>query len=490
MPDPRDYTDAFVKVSFQQDNDGDPASKQWYELGSAKHQGTEITMAKVLQERYPDHTVVLAHDVLYSSITRFDLLSLPGVEAEPLSKADLIVNNSFRPLPRGVFAIPSTDDAVPAKLIPSVEYGGFKLTWKDKHFILYILRIPRGTVFFTQFFLLHEGPEEPSRQLLLTAGLYQNELHNEIWQFKDGFWEKSATLWKDIQAADWKDVILEADFKKTVKKDVYGFFESREMYKRFKLPWRRGVIMHGPPGNGKTISVKAIMKDCAAYGYTPLYVKTFKNFRGDEYAIQAIFDKARESSPSVIVLEDLDSHITDQNRSYFLNQIDGISGNDGILVLGTTNHFERLDPALSTRPSRFDRKFLFDDPDRPSRRLYVQYWQDQLADSDEITFPVSLAEEIADSTDKFSFAYLKEVFVSSLVTLMKEREEGHDASFTECVREEIATLRKQLDKPSKETEAVVEVQTMVVHEPLPAIPPLPEGFNPHHLSWFGSSGYD
>lgn len=62
MPDPRDYTDAFVKVSFQQDNDGDPASKQWYELGglmsydyacgrltmmctgSAKHQATEVTM--------------------------------------------------------------------------------------------------------------------------------------------------------------------------------------------------------------------------------------------------------------------------------------------------------------------------------------------------------------------------------------------------------------------------------------------------------------
>ncbi|VDC06306.1 unnamed protein product [Peniophora sp. CBMAI 1063] len=434
-------------VSFQQESDGDPASKPWYELGSAKHQGTEVTMARILQEQYPSHSLVLAHDVLYTTYTRFSILSMPGVEVELVSKPDLVVNNSFKALPRSAFVGTPGGDNVSAELVPSVEYGGFKLTWKDRHFLLYIVHFARGLSTNTQFFLLHDGPEEPSHQLLLAAGSYQNELHDEIWQFVDGFWQKSSGLWKDIQSANWDDIILESDFKAAVKKDVYGFFESRDMYKRFKIPWRRGIIMHGPPGNGKTISVKAIMKDCSVMGYTPLYVKTFKNFRGDEYAIQAIFDKARDTAPSVIVLEDLDSHITEQNRSYFLNQIDGIGGNNGILVLGTTNHFERLDPALSTRPSRFDRKFLFDDPDRPSRRLYVKYWQDQLAGSEDISFPEALAEEIADSTGKFSFAYLKEVFVSSLVSLLKEREEGHDVSFARCVREEIATLRKQLDKP-------------------------------------------
>jgi len=72
--------------------------------------------------------------------------------------------------------------------------------------------------------------------------------------------------------------------------------------------------------------------------------------------MQDVFDKARQLSPCVVVFEDLDSLITDRNRSFFLNQLDGLSGNDGLLIIGTTNHFERLDPALSTRPSRFDRK--------------------------------------------------------------------------------------------------------------------------------------
>lgn len=48
--------------------------------------------------------------------------------------------------------------------------------------------------------------------------------------------------------------------------------------------------------------------------------------------------------------------IDDDNRSYFLNEVDGMDSNDGLLMIATTNHFDRLDPGLSNRPSRFDRK--------------------------------------------------------------------------------------------------------------------------------------
>jgi SpoVK/Ycf46/Vps4 family AAA+-type ATPase len=98
------------------------------------------------------------------------------------------------------------------------------------------------------------------------------------------------------------------------------------------------------------------MKTCDALGFAPLYVKSFQHWQGEEVAMQEVFDKARQLAPCVIVLEDLDALITDRNRSFFLNQLDGLQGNDGLLVIGTTNHFDRLDPGLSTRPSRFDRK--------------------------------------------------------------------------------------------------------------------------------------
>ena len=72
--------------------------------------------------------------------------------------------------------------------------------------------------------------------------------------------------------------------------------------------------------------------------------------------MEEVFSKARILAPCVIILEDLDSLINDRNRSFFMNQLDGIAGNDGLLLIGTTNHMDRLDPGLSTRPSRFDRK--------------------------------------------------------------------------------------------------------------------------------------
>ena len=88
--------------------------------------------------------------------------------------------------------------------------------------------------------------------------------------------------------------------------------------------------------------------------------------------------------------------------------MDGLDNNDGILLIATTNHLDRLDNSVKNRPSRFDRKYLFDDPDEMERRLYCGYWQRKLAYNKRVLFPDSLADEIAKKSDGLSFAYLKE----------------------------------------------------------------------------------
>jgi transitional endoplasmic reticulum ATPase len=97
---------------------------------------------------------------------------------------------------------------------------------------------------------------------------------------------------------------------------------------------------------------------CLLFGLLGFTAHTFlySGWKGEEGGIADVFEKARQMSPCVVVFEDLDSLINDGNRSFFLNQLDGIEGNDGLLIIATTNHFERLDPGLSSRPSRFDRK--------------------------------------------------------------------------------------------------------------------------------------
>ncbi|KAF7301826.1 ATP-dependent Zn protease [Mycena indigotica] len=421
-------TDDFINV-WTSATGGNEFHQAWSTTAGAPHANPVLQAANDLRKLYPEHSLTLTlHDVIHFPLALF----------RPLPEAPMVTTTYFAPLGR-------PQGKITGVLVDRPEFFAASVAWDSYDFIVYAVTYPSGFGTSTLFCVLHQGPQEPARKLVLAAGTYSQSLHQEIWVYNQGFWQKDHELWRDIQSASWDDVILKEEFKTALKKDIYGFFKSEPIYKRYAIPWKRGIIMHGPPGNGKTISIKVVMKTCEDLGFAPLYVKSFQSWMGEEAAMLDVFSKARQLSPCVVVLEDLDALINDRNRSFFLNQLDGLQGNDGLLVVGTTNHFDRLDPGLSTRPSRFDRKYLFDDPSRDERALYAKYWQGKLKDNEEIDFPDSLVNEVADSTSKFSFAYLKEVFVSSLVTLAGY--EGEDKpTFAQMLSQTIKTLRKQLDK--------------------------------------------
>jgi transitional endoplasmic reticulum ATPase len=158
-----------------------------------------------------------------------------------------------------------------------------------------------------------------------------------------------------------------------------------------------------------------------------LYVRSLSSFGGPEYSINSIFSLARRTAPCYLVFEDLDSIVQDNVRSYFLNEVDGIKRNDGILMLGSTNHLDRLDPGISKRPSRFDRKYLFPNPNEPQRVLYAQYWQKKLESNKDVDFPDTLCGAIAGITDGFSFAYIQEAMVASLLAIAARSDSDHDS---------------------------------------------------------------
>lgn len=158
-----------------------------------------------------------------------------------------------------------------------------------------------------------------------------------------------------------------------------------------------------------------------------LYVRSLSSFGGPEYSINSIFSLARRTAPCYLVFEDLDSIVQDNVRSYFLNEVDGIKRNDGILMLGSTNHLDRLDPGISKRPSRFDRKYLFPNPNEPQRVLYAQYWQKKLESNKDVDFPDALCGAIARITDGFSFAYIQEAMVASLLAVAARSGSDHES---------------------------------------------------------------
>lgn len=82
-----------------------------------------------------------------------------------------------------------------------------------------------------------------------------------------------------------------------------------------------------------------------------LYVRTLQSYLGPEYGLKVIFNKARAFAPCYLIFEDLDTIISDDVRSYFLNEMDGLKSNDGIFIVGSTNHLDRLDPGISVSAS-------------------------------------------------------------------------------------------------------------------------------------------
>jgi len=104
-------------------------------------------------------------------------------------------------------------------------------------------------------------------------------------------------------------------------------------------------------------------------------------------------------------------------------------------MIGSTNHLDKLDPAFKSRPSRFDRKFEFKDPDEGERVLYCEFWRRKVLKSggDEggggkgaVEFPKLLCQRIAGITTGFSFAYLQEAFVGALLAIAAEEDDDDD----------------------------------------------------------------
>lgn len=83
---------------------------------------------------------------------------------------------------------------------------------------------------------------------------------------------KDKALWKSVQSAQWDDIVLDEQFLDGLKRDTKTFFENMEIYNELGITWKRGLLLLGPPGNGKTESIKVLLKES---GQSALYVKSF-----------------------------------------------------------------------------------------------------------------------------------------------------------------------------------------------------------------------
>ena len=223
-----------------------------------------------------------------------------------------------------------------------------------------------------------------------------------VWQVVSGApWRDGEKLPRDGAGLD--DLILSDAVRARLEAEVVGFFsdEAAGLYRSLGVPYRRGVLLYGSPGNGKTSIIRALAARLPAV--SGFVLRSAGSVGDDDFT--TIVKRWSAAAPAILVIEDLNWLFPSQvNVSTFLNLFDGLEAprGAGLMLVGSTNHPETLDPAINDRPGRFDVTMEVPSPDAALRRAFFRRALPDLADD------AALAR-LTWATAGLSFAHLREV---------------------------------------------------------------------------------
>jgi len=226
----------------------------------------------------------------------------------------------------------------------------------------------------------------------------------------------------DVKDRSWDSIVLDSETKREIKANTVDFLKRGEEWSKYGIPLKRGILLAGEPGTGKTIICKALMAE--ADGITCITTSGYA-LDDDDY-ITELYELAENLSPCIVFIEDID--LIGQNRMEFgymrgpallslLSVMDGVEEQREVVTIATTNCLETLDKALSERPSRFDRVIKLSRPSIEQRIELVRRL------CEKIPLGEKTQEYIAGKTENCTPAQLQEI-IYSLVIQCPDRQSG------------------------------------------------------------------
>ena len=194
----------------------------------------------------------------------------------------------------------------------------------------------------------------------------------------------------------------------TFTEEIRTFFSSKEHYDKLRVTHKRGIILYGPPGCGKSVLLVSATKAVSALGGIVFHLR-HSNFADFGSCLRKF--KQYDKRPVMVVMEDLDTLIEESwDETCALELFDGSSILEGsTLFLATTNNLQDIPKRISYRPSRFDTLFEMPYPHEEVRRTYIQSLVSGTETSDEVM------ENMIRESRGLSIAMLKELVIGHLV---------------------------------------------------------------------------
>jgi hypothetical protein len=266
---------------------------------------------------------------------------------------------------------------------------------------------------------------------LRRLALVHNVFRGQVISFgRDMFGDREAALQfhrRPVLTDD--EVVLPSETLRAIRRQVVGVAEHRERLLRARQHLKRGLLLYGPPGVGKTHSVRYLM--------SRLEGVTIVQLTGDSLGlIGTACSVARTLQPAMVVVEDVDLIAEDRGMHpghhpllfQLLNEMDGLAEDVDVVFLLTTNRAELLEPALAARPGRVDQAVPLELPDDDSRLRLFRLYRGLLSVDE------SRLDTVIARTEGVTASFLKELLRRAALIAASETDSG-----------ELAVTADQLD---------------------------------------------
>ncbi|OUJ19199.1 ATPase of the AAA+ class CDC48 family [Methanonatronarchaeum thermophilum] len=252
---------------------------------------------------------------------------------------------------------------------------------------------------------------------------------------------------------------LEKELRK-VREMIELPMKKPELFQRLGIEPPKGVLLHGPPGTGKTLIAKAVANETDAHFISLGGPEIMSKYYGEsEKQLRELFEEAKENSPSIIFIDELDSIAPKREEvsgeverrvvAQLLSLMDGLEARGEVVVIATTNQINLIDPALR-RPGRFDREIEIGVPDRDGRREIFEVHTRSMPLAENINL-----DEFADRTYGFVGADIesltKESAMNALRRILPEIDIDAD-EIPQKVIDELEVEKKDFEQAHKEIE--------------------------------------